>query len=149
MSIYQYKATIVRVIDGDTLELDAQLGFHVTKRVRVRLRDIDAPEIRGEERAAGRASKAALEVFLAEVSCGVALLPFQAKAAAEAIATTSVKDERPGAYLHVHGCPCTLHSFKGKSFDRWVAEVTVDADGDQVNVGHWMIAQGFATSSAS
>jgi len=43
---YQYQATIVRVIDGDTLQLDVDLGFTVRARVTFRLADIDAPEQR-------------------------------------------------------------------------------------------------------
>lgn len=43
---YTYKATAVRVIDGDTVVLDVDLGFDVTKRMTFRLHGIDAPEMR-------------------------------------------------------------------------------------------------------
>jgi len=55
--MYEYTATINRVVDGDTLDLDIDLGFHLTARVRVRLKDIDAPELRGPERTEGLAAK--------------------------------------------------------------------------------------------
>lgn len=42
---YQYKATLVNVVDGDTLDFDVDLGFRVTMRIRVRLNGIDTPEI--------------------------------------------------------------------------------------------------------
>lgn len=42
-----YPAKLVRVVDGDTVDLDVDLGFHLTARLRFRLKDIDTPE-RGE-----------------------------------------------------------------------------------------------------
>jgi len=59
---YVYAARCVKVIDGDTLDLDIDLGFHVTIRQRVRLRGIDTPELRGPDET--RANKAATEVTL-------------------------------------------------------------------------------------
>lgn len=52
--MYQYRATIVRVIDGDTVVADVDLGFHVTHRVTFRLLGIDCPEM---NTAAGKAAK--------------------------------------------------------------------------------------------
>jgi micrococcal nuclease len=63
--MYNYKVKkINRVIDGDTIDLDIDLGFGITISHRVRLKDIDAPEIRTlnlEEKAQGRAAKVWLE----------------------------------------------------------------------------------------
>jgi len=44
---YRYRATLVKVLDGDTVRLDVDLGFHATIRVDIRIRGIDTPE-RGE-----------------------------------------------------------------------------------------------------
>jgi micrococcal nuclease len=52
----------VQVIDGDTLDLDIDLGFHVTIRQRVRLRGIDTPELRGKDK--DRAVAARTEVTI-------------------------------------------------------------------------------------
>lgn len=41
---YQYQAKLVRVIDGDTIECDIDLGFYMTARMPVRLAHINAPE---------------------------------------------------------------------------------------------------------
>jgi len=41
---YRFRATLVRVIDGDTYVLDVDLGFFVHTHVTVRLRGIDTPE---------------------------------------------------------------------------------------------------------
>ena len=59
--MYHYKVKkINRVIDGDTVDLDIDLGFGVTLSHRVRLKDIDAPETRTKdlvEKAEGLAAK--------------------------------------------------------------------------------------------
>ncbi len=44
-SMYNYKAKVVRWIDGDTVLLDIDLGFYVTRQERVRLARINAPEL--------------------------------------------------------------------------------------------------------
>ena len=61
---FYYKATLVRVIDGDTIDVDLDLGFDVwLKKQRVRLAGIDTPESRTRnkaEKALGLAAKARL-----------------------------------------------------------------------------------------
>jgi len=48
--MYQYKIKkIHRVIDGDTVDLDIDLGFNITLTHRVRLKDVDAPETRTKD----------------------------------------------------------------------------------------------------
>tara|TARA_B100000424_G_scaffold266744_2_gene258400 strand:- start:251 stop:598 length:348 start_codon:yes stop_codon:yes gene_type:complete len=54
---YWYNAKIVRIIDADTLELDIDLGLHVTRREVVRLNRVDAWEIRGVEKKLGDKAK--------------------------------------------------------------------------------------------
>jgi len=60
-----YQATVVRVIDGDTIEVDAEVWPGLVARYAVRERGIDAPEIRRvaceEERKWGEDAKAQLE----------------------------------------------------------------------------------------
>jgi micrococcal nuclease len=59
--MYQYKIKkINRVIDGDTVDLDIDLGFGVTLSHRVRLKDVNAAETRtlnAEEKTIGLAAK--------------------------------------------------------------------------------------------
>ena len=63
--MYQYKIKkINRVIDGDTVDLDIDLGFSITITHRVRLKDIDAAETRTkdlEEKAEGIKARLWLE----------------------------------------------------------------------------------------
>ena len=55
--MYEYRARIVRVIDGDTVEAEVDLGFHISSRMRLRLFGINAPEIKGPTRPAGLAAR--------------------------------------------------------------------------------------------
>jgi len=57
--VYEFKVKeILRVVDGDTVDLTVFLGFYVTQEIRVRLLDVDAPEIRGKEKIDGFKIKA-------------------------------------------------------------------------------------------
>lgn len=42
--MYQYKAKIEKVIDGDTVDVVIDLGFKITTFQRIRLANIDTPE---------------------------------------------------------------------------------------------------------
>lgn len=48
--MYEYKARCLRVIDGDTYEMDIDLGFHVHVIEKVRLLDLDTPETHGRKK---------------------------------------------------------------------------------------------------
>ena len=49
--MYQYKATSTRIIDGDTVDCDIDLGFSVTlTKQRIRLHGIDTPESRTRDK---------------------------------------------------------------------------------------------------
>ena len=45
----QFQARVKRVVDGDTLDLDIDLGFHITLSERVRLMGVDTPETRSRD----------------------------------------------------------------------------------------------------
>lgn len=45
MELYQYIATVNRVIDGDTLDLTLDLGFKISWRTNCRLAGINTPEL--------------------------------------------------------------------------------------------------------
>ena len=51
--MFQYKAVITDVIDGDTFDMDIDLGFHIHIHERVRLLGIDTPEKFGAEKDLG------------------------------------------------------------------------------------------------
>lgn len=57
-SLYNYRAIVVGVFDGDSVTLDIDLGLGVwSKGQKCRLAGIDTPEIRGEERPEGLKAK--------------------------------------------------------------------------------------------
>jgi len=65
--MYEYKAIVDRVVDGDTIDCTIDLGFSVWKKIRVRMEGINAPESRTrdlEEKERGLAAKARLVEIL-------------------------------------------------------------------------------------
>lgn len=56
--MYEYKAIVISVYDADTITVNIDLGFGIwTFKQKVRLSGIDAPEMRGPERADGIESR--------------------------------------------------------------------------------------------
>ena len=47
--MFHYQAKLIRVIDGDTIEADVDLGFHTWTKRTIRLFGIDTPEIRTKD----------------------------------------------------------------------------------------------------
>ena len=66
--MYEYNCTITRVVDGDTVDVDVDLGWDTWRRgERIRLYGIDTPECRtrdDEEKAAGLLAKKFVEQML-------------------------------------------------------------------------------------
>ena len=68
--MYRYNVEVTRVVDGDTVDVDIDLGFGmIYKKQRVRMMGIDTPESRTrnlEEKYYGKLSKAHLQKILSE-----------------------------------------------------------------------------------
>ena len=67
--MYQYKAELIRVIDGDTVDAMIDCGFSTFKKERIRLYVINTPETRTrdlKEKEKGLAAKARLIELLKE-----------------------------------------------------------------------------------
>ena len=67
--MFEYNATVVKVVDGDTIDAMVDLGFGTWKKVRIRMHGINAPESRTrnlEEKEKGLAAKARLIEMLEE-----------------------------------------------------------------------------------
>lgn len=63
--MYEYKAVITNVVDGDTFDMDIDLGFNIHIHERVRLLDVDTPEKFGKEKELGLIVKQyATDMFL-------------------------------------------------------------------------------------
>ena len=70
--MYEYRATIVKVVDGDTVDVDIDLGFGIwLKDERVRIMDLDTPESRTRdtvEKKFGLAAKDRLKSLLGKTA---------------------------------------------------------------------------------
>lgn len=100
--MYEYKAMITAVYDGDSVTADIDLGFHtILRRMKLRLNGIDTPEIRGEERPDGLTARQALvdRVFGKEV----------------VIRTFKDRQEKFGRYL------ADIY-LEGESINQWLIE---------------------------
>ena len=67
--MYEYKAVVNRVVDGDTIDVTIDLGFSVWKKMRVRMEGINTPESRTrdlEEKERGLAAKARVKQLISE-----------------------------------------------------------------------------------
>jgi|TARA_R100001460_G_scaffold52289_3_gene91117 micrococcal nuclease len=62
--MYEYSCQVTRVVDGDTIDVDLDLGFNIHHKCRVRLYGIDTPESRTrdkDEKARGKLAAKFLE----------------------------------------------------------------------------------------
>ena len=48
--MYEYSCQVTRVVDGDTIDADLDLGFNIQHKCRVRLYGIDTPESRTRDK---------------------------------------------------------------------------------------------------
>jgi micrococcal nuclease len=87
--IYIYKASLIRVVDGDTVDLIIDLGFDTLRKERFRLYGVDAPEMRTKE---GKEAKA----WLWE-----ALQPLEAIYVQTIQLSTKAKRDKYGRFLAV------------------------------------------------
>lgn len=56
--MFEYKAFVLKVYDGDTITCDIDCGFGVElKKQKIRLYGINTPEVRGEEKEKGIVSR--------------------------------------------------------------------------------------------
>ena len=65
--MYEYHAVVDRVVDGDTLDVTIDLGFHTHIKTRVRMEGMNAPESRTrdlKEKERGLAAKARLQEII-------------------------------------------------------------------------------------
>lgn len=49
--MYTYKCKILNVVDGDTIDIEIDLGFSISIKERVRLQGVNTPEVYGKKAA--------------------------------------------------------------------------------------------------
>jgi endonuclease YncB( thermonuclease family) len=47
--LYHYRCRVLRVVDGDTLDVEIDLGFRMTRQERIRLLGVNCPEMNTKE----------------------------------------------------------------------------------------------------
>lgn len=62
--LYHYRGTCIRVVDGDTIGANLDLGMRIYHEVRVRILGYDAAEVVGRSRAAGIAALDHLQLLV-------------------------------------------------------------------------------------
>jgi len=119
---FKYRvSSLEKVVDGDTIDVNIDLGFDVCTKQRVRLLGIDTPESRTsdkEEKKYGLLSKKKLKEWCLK-------------------AVASDKDD-----IEIE-LRCPEADSRGK-FGRVLAEVWVSEDGQWTNVNKWMVDNGYA-----
>ena len=112
--LYNYKATVISVYDGDTITVDVDLGFNISTRLTLRIINtfgyFDTPEIR-------RSTKVTEE----QKEHGL-------------IATLRAKE------LLVENSTIYIKTSKDDKYGRWLAEVVLS---DGRNYAEVMISEGF------
>lgn len=61
---FVYKAELLGVVDGDTLDVLIDLGFDIKLKQRIRLLGINTPETKGKTRTAGLESKEFVKMWM-------------------------------------------------------------------------------------
>lgn len=93
--MYEYCAKVVNVVDGDTVDLKIDLGFHISVTERFRLYGINTPEkigVSSEE----KARAVAAQLYLMELVDGRDLIA----------CTYKDKKDKYGRYLVILKYPC-------------------------------------------
>ena len=119
---FKYRvSSLEKVVDGDTIDVNIDLGFDVCTKQRVRLLGIDTPESRTrdlEEKKFGLLSKKKLKEWCLK----------------------AVASEKDDIEIELR---CPEADSRGK-FGRGLAEIWVSEDGQWTNVNKWMCEEGYA-----
>ena len=119
---FKYRvSSLEKVVDGDTIDVNIDLGFDVCTKQRVRLLGIDTPESRTrdlEEKKFGLLSKKKLKEWCLK----------------------AVASEKDDIEIELR---CPQADSRGK-FGRVLAEIWVSEDGQWTNVNRWMCEEGYA-----
>jgi micrococcal nuclease len=65
--MYEYSARAIAVVDGDTLDIEINLGLDILHRTRIRLLGIDTPELHSPVPEQREAAKAARDFVINQV----------------------------------------------------------------------------------
>jgi len=117
--MYEYPARLVEVIDGDTIDVTVDLGFHIHRTVRLRLAGVDTDEIYGVEQTS------------AEYDRGMEHAAFVRQWFQQPVETGCSQDE-PNTADADGGWPFIVRTKKKGKYGRYIATVERRADGSEL-----------------
>ncbi len=117
--MWQYRAKIVKVIDGDTLDVVIDVGFNMTTTQRVRLLGINCPEIKGVTRGDGLRAKDYTEKWVAGI---------------KQVHSNPSNDE----------WPFVIETSKDDAFGRWLARIYKSEDQIKTSLNSDLLLSGNA-----
>lgn len=121
-SVYYYKAKVLRIIDGDTMDISVDLGFGIFKNLRARLWGINAPEF--------TRAKTNTEQYLKAL---------QAKIYLEDWIKTNTVDNK------IIICSHDGKALKQEKYGRWLVEVyPVNTTADTKSLNDILLSEGLA-----
>jgi len=101
--MYEYKAKVIKVYDGDTITVLADLGFKVTIKQTIRLYGLNTPEIRGEERPDGLISRDRLRERILDMDVVIKTMKDKKGKYGRYIAEIYLEDENINEWLITEG----------------------------------------------
>jgi micrococcal nuclease len=108
--MYTYTAKVIRVIDGDSLWLEVDIGFRMSFKDNFRLNGIDALE--WNSKSENKRQKA--------------------------------REARDALAFLVLGKELRITTTKPGKYGRWLADLYVISDGEEIHVNDWLVKEGHA-----
>lgn len=102
--LYHFRAELIRVIDGDTIHVRVDQGLDDERKIRIRFKDVDAPELfSGVDRAAGAASRDHLGMLLGRARDNLLFLETykDAQSYGRYVAFVYIEDKTTGEWVDV------------------------------------------------
>lgn len=117
--MYEYKAKVIRIIDGDTIEVELDLGFDTYRREKIRLLRVNTAEIYGVKKesakyAAGQVATDFTKTWISETNSNITLK------------TEKDKTGKYGRYLAEVFAVEGLHVGVGKNLQDAIIEAGLD-----------------------
>jgi micrococcal nuclease len=101
-NLYYYKAVVKSVYDGDTCDVDIDLGLHTwIKDEKLRLNRINAPEVTGKQKSAGIKSRDFLKNLILEKEVIIQTIKDRKEKYGRYLAEIWIEDKE-GKYINVN-----------------------------------------------
>lgn len=103
-SLYNYTAHVKKVVDGDTIVVDIDLGFSISlNNQHLRLARINTPELKGSTKEAGEAAREALTAKLLDRSVRIKTHKVEKDKYGRVLAEVFIEDECVNDWLLTEG----------------------------------------------